>query len=84
MRVLGGIGAPPLGIVYSYLMPLMVLLTWILLTLVFVLNLYGGSGEAEVFGRDGLFDYLSLFLVGVASDALTKGLHTIQLRPTRA
>jgi hypothetical protein len=79
LRVLAGITPLPLPSVYDWLLPLLVLFTLVALTVVFVIQQYGGGGTAETFGGGGLADYAALFLAGVASDAIAGGLRSIKL-----
>jgi hypothetical protein len=79
LRVLAGITPLPLPSVYDWLLPLLVLVTLAALTIVFVIQQYGGGGTAETFGAGGLADYAALFLAGVASDAIAGGLRSIKL-----
>ncbi|MRI57578.1 hypothetical protein D8770_27185 [Methylobacterium sp. DB1607] len=80
LRVLAGVTPLPLKGIYDTLMPLFVLITLAVLTVVFVLQQYGGSGTAETFGAGGLADYAGLFLAGVASEAIVNGLRTVKLK----
>ncbi len=80
LRILAGIKPLPLPAVHDWLLPIFVLLTLVGLTVVFMLQQYGGGGAAEVFGADGLADYAGLFLAGVASEAIAGGLRGIKLR----
>lgn len=79
LRILAGVTPLPLSSVYDWLLPVFTLLTLIVLTVVFVLQQYGGTGTAETFGSGGLADYAALFLAGVASEAITGGLRAIKL-----
>ena len=72
----------PLESVYSRLLPALVLITLAALTVVFVLQQYGGSGTAEAFGAGGIADYAGLFLAGVASEAIASGLRSVRLSAT--
>ncbi|MGO7837217.1 hypothetical protein [Rhizobium johnstonii] len=78
LRWLAGVTPLPIDTVYARLMPALVLITLAALTIVFVLQQYGGSGTAETFGAGGLADYASLFLAGVASEAITNGLRAVK------
>lgn len=80
LRVLAGVTPLPLQGVYDWLLPVFVLLTLIALTMVFMLQQYGGTGAAETFGAGGLADYAGLFLAGVASEAIAGGLRAVKLR----
>jgi hypothetical protein len=79
LRVLAGITPLPLPSVHDWLLPLLVFITLMALTIVFVIQQYGGTGTAETFGAGGLADYAALFLAGVASDAIAGGLRSIKL-----
>jgi hypothetical protein len=79
-RILAGVTPLPLQSVYDWLLPFFVLLTLIALTVVFMLQQYGGTGAAETFGAGGLADYAGLFLAGIASEAIAGGLRTVKLR----
>jgi hypothetical protein len=79
-RILAGVTPVPLQSVYDWLLPFFVLLTLIALTVVFMLQQYGGTGMAETFGAGGLADYAGLFLAGVASEAIAGGLRAVKLR----
>lgn len=80
LRILAGITPLPLETIYDRLLPLLVLLTLVALTVVFMLQQYGGTGTAETFGAGGLADYTGLFLAGVASEAIAGGLRAVKLR----
>jgi hypothetical protein len=80
LRVLAGVTPLPLASVYDWLLPVFVLLTLVALTVVFMLQQYGGTGTAETFGAGGLADYAALFLAGVASEAIAGGLRAVKLR----
>jgi hypothetical protein len=69
-----------LGIVYEWLMAIFVVFTLVSLTVVFMLQQYGGStGSAQTFGTGGLADYAALFLAGVASEAIVGGLRAVRI-----
>ncbi|QRG04672.1 hypothetical protein EZH22_16000 [Xanthobacter dioxanivorans] len=76
---LAGISPVPLQFTYDWLLPVFTLLTLAALTIVFVLQQYGGSGTAETFGAGGLADYAGLFLAGIASEAIAGGLRKVKL-----
>ncbi|MGO7301398.1 hypothetical protein ACC718_32850 [Rhizobium ruizarguesonis] len=78
LRWLAGVTPLPIDTVYARLMPALVLITLAALTIVFVLQQYGGSGTAETFGAGGLADYAGLFLAGVASEAIASGLRAVK------
>ncbi|MFS8038170.1 hypothetical protein ACI7BZ_14640 [Xanthobacter sp. AM11] len=75
---LSGVSPVPLQFTYDVLMPILVLLTLVAVTCVFVLQQYGGAG-ADTFGAGGLADYASLFLAGIASEAIVGGLRKVRL-----
>ena len=79
-RILAGVTPLPLESIYDWLLPFFVLLTLVALTVVFMLQQYGGTGTAETFGAGGLADYAGLFLAGVASEAIVGGLRAVKLR----
>ena len=70
----------PLASVHNWLLPIFVFLTLVALTVVFMLQQYGGTGTAETFGAGGLADYAALFLAGVASEAIAGGLRAVKWR----
>lgn len=80
LRFLAGVTPLPVSSVYQTLLPIFVLVTLVALTVVFMLQQYGGSGTAETFGAGGLADYAALFLAGVASESIAGGLRTVKLR----
>jgi hypothetical protein len=78
LRILAGVSPLPLQSVYDWLLPVMLLVTLVVLTVVFMTQQYGGTGTAETFGAGGIADYAGLFLAGVASEAITGGLRAIK------
>jgi hypothetical protein len=78
LRILAGVSTLSLQSVYDWLLPLLVLVTLFVLTVVFMTQQYGGTGTAETFGAGGIADYAGLFLAGVASEAITGGLRAIK------
>jgi hypothetical protein len=76
LRILSGASPLPLQSVYDWLLPLMLLLTLFVATVLFMVQQYGGT---ETFGAGGIADYAGLFLAGVASEAITGGLRAIKL-----
>ncbi len=80
LRILAGVTPLPLPSVYAWLLPTFVLITLLALTVTFTVQQYGGSGSAETFGAGGIVDYATLFLGGVASDAIAGGLRAIKIR----
>ncbi|WP_157091789.1 hypothetical protein [Methylobacterium nodulans] len=80
LRWVAGVSPVPLQDIYDWMLPVIVVLTLAALTIVFVLQQYGGSGTAETFGSGGLSDYAGLFLAGVASEVIVGGLRAVKLK----
>lgn len=78
LRALAGVTLLPLQTVYNWLLPILVLITFVVLTIMFMVQQYGGTGTAETFGSGGIADYAGLFLAGVASEAIAGGLRAIK------
>lgn len=78
LRALAGVTPLPLQTVYNWLLPILVLITFVALTITFMVQQYGGTGTAETFGSGGIADYAGLFLAGVASEAIASGLRAVK------
>ncbi len=76
LRQLAGVSPIPIQQTYDWLLPVSVLITIAILTIVFVYQQYGGS--AETFGSGGLAQYVPLFLAGFASESIASGLKTLR------